>query len=68
MNGISARYGLGVLLESSLFSCQAFVVFARQVDGTDRRALAAAGAFGKVNIARVFTDAGFEFSRFAFEF
>jgi hypothetical protein len=68
LNGISARYGLGVLLESRLFGRQALVIFARQIYRTDRGTLTTAGTFGKINIARVFTNAGFKFPRFAFEF
>jgi hypothetical protein len=68
LNGIGAGYGLGVLLERRLFGCQAFVIFARQIYRTNCGALTTAGAFGKVNIAWVFTNAGFKVSRFAFEF
>jgi hypothetical protein len=68
LNGIGARYGLGVLLESGLFGCQAFVIFARQIYRTNRGTLATAGTFGKVNIARVLMNAGFKIPRFAFKF
>jgi hypothetical protein len=56
------------LLERRLFGCQAFVIFTRQIYRTDCGTFTTAGTFGKINIARVFTNAGFKISRFAFEF
>jgi hypothetical protein len=56
------------LLEGGLFGGQTFVIFIRQIDRTDGGTLTAAGTFRKINIARILTDAGFEFSRFAFKF
>jgi hypothetical protein len=68
LDGISAGNGLSVLLESGLFGCQTFVIFARQIYRTDCGALTTAGAFIKIYIAGVFTNAGFKIPRLAFEF
>jgi hypothetical protein len=43
------------------------LVFIRQIDGADLGAFTAAGAFGKVNVAGLFADPGFEVSRFAIQ-
>jgi hypothetical protein len=68
LNGISAGYGLGVLLVGGLFGCQALIIFTRQIYRADGGTLTTAGTFGKVNIARVFPNAGFKIPRLAFEF
>ena len=68
LNGICAGYGLSVLLERGLLCCQAFVIFARQIYRTDRGTLPTAGAFVKINVAGVFTNAGLKIARFAFKF
>ena len=67
LNGISAGYGLGVLLESRFFGCQPFVVFARKIYRADRGTLTTAGTFIKINVAGILTNPGFEITGFAFK-
>jgi hypothetical protein len=67
LDGVSAGDSLGILLISRLFSAEIFLIFIRKIDRTDLGAFAAAGALGKVDIAGLFADPGFEPSRFAFQ-
>jgi hypothetical protein len=40
------------------------LIFIRKIHGADLGAFTAAGAFGKINVAGLFADPGFETSRF----
>jgi hypothetical protein len=52
------------LFVGCFFDGQIFLIFIRKIHGADLGAFAAAGAFGQVNVAGLFTDACFEAPRF----
>jgi len=66
-NGVCARDGLGVLLEGRFAIRQAFVVFIRNIDGTDLGAFAAAGALIQIYETGLLLDAGGKLSDFPFK-
>ena len=66
--GIRSGNGLGIFFKGGFFSCQTFIIFARKIHRADRGTLATAGTLGKINIAWVLTNPGFEVSRFTFKF
>ena len=65
-NRIGVGNGLRVKLEGGALLNHPLVKTARDDDGTDLRALAAAGAFGNVNVARFVSQRGGEIARLAF--
>ncbi len=68
LNGKRSGNGLGVSFEGGFFGRQTFIVFTRKIYRADLGALAAAGAFGKIDIARLLANLGLKMSRFAFKF
>jgi|GEM_PF-3498471 len=66
-NGVCSRDGLGVLLERRFAIRQAFVVFIRNIDGTDLGTFTTAGAFIQVYKSRLLFDAGGKISVFPFK-
>ena len=67
VNRKSAGNGLGILFVGRFLGGQTFLVFIGQIYGAHLGALTAAGAFVKINIAGVFSNPGFEISRFALQ-
>jgi len=66
-NGKGAGDGLGVLFEGGFADGQAPVEFVGKFDGADLGAIAAAGAFGKVDEPRVLLDGGGKATFFSLE-
>jgi hypothetical protein len=67
IDGKGAGYCLGIALVCRFFGGKTFLVFIRKINGADFGAFAAAGAFGKINVAGLFADPGLEASRFALQ-
>jgi hypothetical protein len=63
-DGKSPGNRLGILFIGSFFGDKILLVFIRKIDGADLDTLTAAGAFGKVDVAGVFTNPGLEVSGF----
>jgi hypothetical protein len=55
------------LFVGRFFRGQAFLILIRQIYGAYLGALTAARAFVKINIAGIFSDAGFEIARLALQ-
>jgi hypothetical protein len=55
------------LFVGRFFRGQAFLILVRQIYGAYLGALTAARAFVKINIAGIFSDAGFEIARLALQ-
>jgi len=66
-NGVRTRDGLGVLFEGRFAIRQAFVVFIRNIDGTDLGAFTAARAFIQVYETGLLFDAGGKVPVFPFK-
>ena len=67
INRKGAGNGLGILFVGRFFRGQAFLILVRQIYGAYLGALTAARAFVKINIAGIFSDAGFEIARLALQ-
>jgi len=63
VNGKGTRNGLGILFVGRFFRGQAFLILVGQIYGADLGALSAARTFVKINVAGIFSNAGFEIAR-----